>query len=101
MATPTMIYLTTKQRKGYFSRARRHRTSFSEEVRKALDFYLEFPLDFDQEELGRLAEEANASLDRSIARLDGAILSMAKVAKALERSDRRLHELDRKHLRRA
>jgi hypothetical protein len=73
MAPPTTIYLTAKQRKALFSRARRHGTTLSQEVRAAIDLYLDLPPDFDKESLAVLAKEANASLDRSIARLDEAI----------------------------
>ncbi len=93
MATATTIYLTGKQRKGLFSRARRRRTSFSEEVREALDIYLELPADFDEEQFAALAREANASLDRSIARLDEAISRVRRTVKKLGQIDRRLDEL--------
>ena len=73
MASATTVYLTGKQRKALFSRVRNRRTSFSEELREAIDLYLDFPPDFDKESLAALAKEANASLNRSIARLDDAI----------------------------
>jgi hypothetical protein len=87
MATATTIYLTGKQRKGLFRRARRRKTSFSEEVREALDLYLDLPPDFDKEGLAALAKEANASMDRSIARLDAAIASCKEAI-------RRINELE-------
>ena len=89
MATATTIYLTPKQRKGYFHRARRRNTTFSREVRDALDFYLEFPADFDPAALQVLVREANASMDRSIARLDDAIAFSKKTM-------RRINELERR-----
>lgn len=73
MASPTTIYLTPKQRKGLFQRARRRKSTFSVEVRKALDFYLDLPADFDEMEFSALVRQANASMNRSIARLDDTI----------------------------
>jgi len=73
MATPTTIYINPQQRKRLFQRARRRKSSFSEELREAIDLYLDFPTDFDKESLAALAKEANESLNRSIAKLDDAI----------------------------
>ena len=70
MATPTTVYINPKQRKRLFQRARRRKTSFSEELRAALDLYLDLPPDFDAEAFAGLVREANASMDRSIAKLD-------------------------------
>jgi hypothetical protein len=84
----TTVCLTSKQRRTLFSRARKQGTTLSEEVRKALDLYLDFPLDFDRESLTALAEEANASLSRSIARLHRAIAHSMKAAATLEELDR-------------
>ena len=73
MATPTTVYINPQQRKRLFQRARRRKSSFSEELREASDLYLDLPPEFDKESLAVLAKEANASLNRSIARLDDAI----------------------------
>lgn len=70
MATPTTIYLTPQQRKRLFTRARKRKTSFSEELRAAVDLYLDLPPELDRKALASLVREANASLDRSIAKLD-------------------------------
>lgn len=101
MASPTTIYLFPKHKKRLFQRARKRNTTFSDEVRSAVELYLEFPPEFDKKELARLAQEANASMDRSIARLDKTIVRLRHAAKILEESDRKLDELDRKHLRSA
>jgi DNA-binding transcriptional MerR regulator len=98
MATATTIYLTGKQRRGLFSRARRRRTSFSQEVRDALDLYLDLPPDFDEEDFAALAREANASLDRSIAKLDEAISRVKMTVRKLDEIDRRLDELAEKRI---
>ncbi len=89
MARATTIYLTAKQREGLFRRARKRRTSFSEEVREALDLYLDLPADFDKESLATLAKEANASMDRSIAKLDEAIASCRKIMERIDELERR------------
>jgi len=75
-ASPTTVYITPQQRKGLFARARKRKTSFSEELRNAVDLYLDLPEDVDEEGLSRLAREINASLDRSIARLDETIATL-------------------------
>jgi len=74
MVSAVMAYLTRKQRKTLFTRARRHGSTLSEEVRKAIDLYLDLPPSLHKERWAALAKEANGSLDRSIARLDEAIL---------------------------
>jgi hypothetical protein len=89
MPSPTTIYLTPRQRKGLFARARRRKTSFSEEVRKALDFYLDLPPDFDEEAFGALVREANASMERSIARLDDAIAMSHRTMERISQLERR------------
>ncbi|HXX23122.1 MAG TPA: hypothetical protein VEO19_08225 [Terriglobia bacterium] len=82
MATATTVYLSPKQRKRLFQRARRRKTTFSEELRAALDFYLDLPADFDAESFAALVREANASMDRSIAKLDETLTFLAKFREA-------------------
>lgn len=77
MPSPTTIYITPNQRKKLFSRARKHGTSFSEELRSAVDFYLGLPEDFDPQMLAGLAREANKALDRSLAQLDETLAFLA------------------------
>jgi hypothetical protein len=89
MASPTTIYLTPKQRKGLFRRARKRKTSFSEEVRAALDLYLQFPPDFEEERLAALVREANASMDRSIGKLDEAIAFCKQTMERINELERR------------
>lgn len=78
MATPTTIYLDPQQRKKLFTRARKRKTSFSEELRAAVDLYLDLPPGLDRRTLGLLVSEANASLDRSIAKLDETLKFLAR-----------------------
>jgi hypothetical protein len=82
MATPTTVYITPKQRKQLFQRARRRKTSFSEELRAALDFYLDLPPDFDERAFAALVREANASMDRSIVKLDETLAFLEKFREA-------------------
>ncbi len=78
MATSTTIYITPRQRKQLFARARKRKTSFSEELRSAVDFYLDTPAEFDQEMRKQVAREASESIDRTIARLDQTLEELAK-----------------------
>ena len=91
-ATPTTIYINPRQRKRLFDRARRRKTSFSEELRSAVDLYLELPPGFDTRELVALAEQAKASMERSAARLDAAIARLRQASDRLDEADRRLDE---------
>jgi hypothetical protein len=82
MATPTTVYIDPTQRRRLFQRARRRKTSFSEELRAALDFYLDLPPAFDAEAFAALVREANASMDRSIAKLDETLTFLEKFREA-------------------
>jgi hypothetical protein len=93
MATPTTVYISPQQRKRLFQRARRRSTSFSEELRAALDFYLDLPPDFDQQAFSILVQEAQASLERGIARLDAMSKRVKTTGRKLDEIDRRLDEL--------
>jgi regulator of sirC expression with transglutaminase-like and TPR domain len=65
-------------RKRIFARARKRKSKFSDEIRKALEFYVDLPPDFDEQALAALVKEANASMDRSIAKLDETLSFLAK-----------------------
>ena len=69
-------------------RAKRRKTTFSEELRAALDLYLDLPPDADLAELDALVKEANASMDRSIARMDEAIAFCRSSAEDRRDADR-------------
>ncbi len=97
-ATPTTVYLTPRHRKGLFQRARKRKTSFSKELRAALDLYLDLPPDLDEKAMEALALEASESADRSIARLDETIARLKTTVKELDGIDRRLDELNAKRL---
>jgi hypothetical protein len=98
MAAPTTVYLTPIQRKRLFERARKRKTSFSEELRSALDLYLDLPPNFDGEAIAALAHEASESAGRSVARLDEAIASVRGMSRKLDELGGRLDELDKKRL---
>ncbi len=93
MPSPTTVYLAPRQKKRLFARAKKRGTSFSGELRAAVELYLEFPPDEDLRDLEAVAREANASLDRSNAKLDEAIARAKLTVKKLEGIDRRLDEL--------
>ncbi len=95
MATPTTVYINPQQRKRVFQRARRRRTSLSEELRAALEFYLDPPTDFSQEAFSTLVQEAHASLVRSVMRLGAMSDRVRTTGRKLDEIDRRLNELTR------
>jgi hypothetical protein len=94
MAAPTTVYISPRQRKRLFERAKRRRTSFSEELRAALDLYLDLPADFDPAAMAALAVEASESAGRSISRLDEAISRVNGMSAKLDELGGRLDELD-------
>jgi len=90
MATATTVYLTPKQRRGLFARARKHKSTFSEELRAALDVYLDLPDEVDAKALESMAREAKASAERSIARLDATIDLLKATTQRLDTFQRRV-----------
>jgi len=98
MATATTVYITPKQRKALFARARKRNTSFSEELRSAVDLYLDLPADFDEESFGAFIQEAKVSMHRSIGKLDESIDRLKQTIHKLDELDGRLDELDKRHL---
>jgi hypothetical protein len=84
MAT-ALIHLDPKQKARLARRAKLRGRSFSQEVRNAVDLYLEIPVE-SEEELAALAREAKESADRSIARLDETIAYVDRGLKAMGRS---------------
>jgi len=84
MAT-ALIHLNPKQKARLARRAKKLGRSFSQEVRTAIDLYLDFPVE-NEEELTALAREAKASADRSIKRLDETIAYVSRPLKAMGKS---------------
>ncbi len=101
MASATTIYITPRQRQRLFARAKKRKTSFSEELRSAVELYLDLPPEVDQAAFSALVRRANESMKRSVARLDEAVARLQSATANLETCERKLHELEQRHLRRA
>ncbi len=84
MAT-ALIHLDPKQKRRLTLRAKKRGKSFSQEVRDAVDMYLEIPMET-EDELKTLARMASESADRSIAKLDDTIAYMNRALKAMRKS---------------
>lgn len=84
MAT-ALIHIDPKQKQRLTRRAKRRGRSFSQEVRNAIDLYLDFPVE-DEAEMIALAREAKESADRSIKRLDETIAYVNRGLKAMRKS---------------
>ena len=77
-----LVHLEPRQKARLAKRARLRGNSFSQEVREALDFYLEIP-PRQIEELQMLAHEANRSADRILKRLDETTEAVGRVLKRM------------------
>lgn len=84
MAT-ALIHLDPKQKARLARRAKQRGNSFSQEVRTAIDLYLDFPVE-NEAELAALAREARDSADRSIQRLDETIAYLNRGLKAMRKA---------------
>lgn len=82
MAT-ALIHLDAKQKARLTRRAKKRGRSFSEEVRNAVDLYLDLPVE--EDELNLLARAANEAGGRSVKRLDEAIAYLDRILKDLRR----------------
>lgn len=82
MAT-ALIHLDAKQKARLTRRAKKRGRSFSEEVRNAVDLYLDLPVE--EDELNLLARAANESAGRSVKRLDEAIAYLDRILKDMRR----------------
>jgi Ribbon-helix-helix protein, copG family len=83
MAT-ALIHLDPKQKARLARRAKLRGRSFSQEVRNAVDLYLELPIET-EDDLKLLAREANEAIDRSIVRLDKTIAYIDRALKAMRK----------------
>ncbi len=81
MAT-ALIHLDPKQKKRLARRAKLRGKSFSQEVRDAIDLYLDLPVE-SEEELSALARAANQSADRMIKKLDETIVHVDRILKQM------------------
>lgn len=84
MAT-ALIHLDPKQKARLARRAKLRGRSFSQEVRNAIDLYLDLPIET-EDDLKALASEAKEAADRSIARLDETIAYIDRGLKAMRKS---------------
>lgn len=80
-----LIHLDPKQKRRLTMRAKKRGKSFSQEVRDAVDLYLEIPVET-EDQLKTLARMASESADRSIARLDDTVAYLDRGLKALRKS---------------
>jgi hypothetical protein len=79
MAT-ALIHMDPKQKQRLAHRARLRGKSFSQEVRDAVDMYLDVPVK-NEAELRGLARAANQAADRMIKNLDETIAYVGRVLK--------------------
>ncbi|HUN61341.1 MAG TPA: hypothetical protein VMU53_05110 [Candidatus Sulfotelmatobacter sp.] len=84
MAT-ALIHFDPKQKARLARRAKQRGRSFSQEVRNAVDLYLDLPVE-NEEELNLLARAAKDSADRSIKRLDETIAYVGRVLKGMRKA---------------
>ncbi len=82
MAT-ALIHMDPEQKRRLARRAKLRGKSFSQEVRDAIDLYLDLPVE-GEDELRMLARQASESTDRSIAKLDETIAYLSRGLKALK-----------------
>lgn len=80
--TTALIHLDPKQKKRLARRAKLRGKSFSQEVRDAIDLYLDLPVE-SEEELSALARAANQSADRMIKKLDETIVHVDRILKQM------------------
>jgi predicted transcriptional regulator len=86
----TTIYLDEDQRKKLFKLAEERKSSFSSEIRAAIDRYVEEKESaFSEEEARLLARQANESIDRMARVLDEAHRTVARILKAEEKKGRK------------
>jgi hypothetical protein len=84
MAT-ALIHLDPKQKKRLARRAKLRGKSFSQEVRDAVDLYLDLPVE-SEKELSALARAANQSAGRMIKKLDETIAYVDRILKSMRKT---------------
>lgn len=82
--TTALIHMDAKQKARLARRAKLRGKSFSQEVRDAVDFYLDIPMG-EEEKLEALAREANRAADRMIKRLDVTIANVDRTLKQMRK----------------
>jgi len=84
MAT-ALIHLDPKQKKRLARRAKLRGKSFSQEVRDAVDIYLDIPVE-SEKELRVLARAANQSAGRMIKKLDETIAYVDRILNSMRKT---------------
>lgn len=85
----TSIYLTPQQRRALARRAKRHRTTMSQEIRAALDKHVNDDNTGEEElQLSLVAGEANKAMAHMIEKLDEAHAFMVRLRKSFLRRSR-------------
>jgi plasmid stability protein len=84
MAT-ALIHLDDKQKRRLKLRAKKVGRSFSQEVRNAVDLYLDLPVE-SEEELSLLARAANESAARSVKKMDETIAYVGRILKNMRKT---------------
>ena len=77
-----LIHMDPKQKQRLAKRAKLRGKSFSQEVRNAIDLYLDLPME-SEAELSALARAANQSADRMIKKLDETIVHVDRILKQM------------------
>jgi hypothetical protein len=77
-----LIHIDPKQKQRLARRARFRGKSFSQEVRDAIDLYLDIPVE-SEKDLSVLAQSANRAADRMIKKLDHTILYVDRILKQI------------------
>lgn len=83
MSSATLIHFRPEQKKGLARRARLRKKSVSQEVRDAVDLWLELPVD-SEEQLAKLAGEARRATERMIRDLDETMAQVRRTRKRWE-----------------
>ena len=88
--SPTTIYLDPEQRRKLFKLAEARNSSFSSEIRTAIDRHLEETESaFSEEEARLLVHQANESIDRMAKVLDEAHRTVQQILKGGEKKRRK------------
>src|SRR6266516_7579916 len=88
--SPTTIYLDEEQRKKLFKLSEERKSSFSSEIRVAIDRYVEErELAVSEEEAFLLVHQASESIDRMAKALDEAHETVVRILKAGQKRARR------------
>jgi predicted transcriptional regulator len=88
--TATTIYLNDEQRRKLFKLAEARNSSFSTEIRMAIDRYVEQKESaFSEDEAQLLVNQANESIDRIAKALDEAHATVARILKTHRKKGRK------------